>query len=796
MGSKSFTVLISGGGIAGLTLANLLERVGIDYVILEAYSEIAPQVGASIGILPNGGRIYDQIGIYDDVRALIDGPLDHNSVRHPGAVEITQYDGLGDQVRHRFGYDTIFVDRQMVLKVLWENLKHKDKIFLNNQVANVALEPSGVKVTTRDGETFSGDILVGADGVHSKVRSEMWRLADTLQPGYIPASERTECLPTVYKCIFGISIYKDFIPHMTQTNMDKHFSYLLIGGPDGRVYWFLFVNLGETQYGPDLPRYTKEDEQALANEHFDDVLGENFTFRDLYDSKISSLLTSLPEYVFKKWHFNRIITIGDAAHKMEPIAGQGGNSAIETAAVLVNNLVLALKSHPDGLATADVEALFAETQAKREPRVRQLLKASNDQQQFTAMETPLLRIMGKIVVPLLSFDAQQDQWSTNFEHAHKFDLLDVPRRPRAIPFFDELTHPRWEPSNIVSLLVGAALCGIFYVARKVLVVHPDVSPTFGTYIGGELRKHFTGIPQLDEILSTASWSSAQSISGSDPNAILQYVYLLTNMVPVLYIWTVEGYRNGNHLALPSLPALFAAASALFGIGKVAPIYYLVSLHSTRNTVYTRPTGRPIPSTVARTLLAALCIGYVIPTALMFLPYGDEAVQQAAIAFWVPSPLYVSLLALLFSTVLQRIAPVKTLDWEIFENRDLPSLQTGYAFSFCVAAVVHTCALLYGSLSPAISLWRAFFDVPSFAAADLKIDMGAFMKYDLLLLGAAVAFWCLYSAYDLRRLGYVSTRAAVCASTAVLAGQVVVGPGATYAGLWAWREGVIAGLMKN
>ncbi|KAF6824067.1 FAD binding domain-containing protein [Colletotrichum plurivorum] len=796
MGSKSFTVLISGGGIAGLTLANLLERVGIAYVILEAYSEIAPQVGASIGILPNGGRIYDQIGIYDDIRALIDGPLDHNSVRHPGAVEITQYDGLGDQVVRRFGYDTIFVDRQMVLKVLWENLKHKDKIFLNKQVAKVALEPSGVKVTTSDGETFSGDILVGADGVHSKVRGEMWRLADTLQPGYIPASEHTECLPTVYKCIFGISICKDFIPHMTQTNMHKHFSYLVIGGPDGRVYWFLFVNLGETQYGPDLPRYTKEDEQALANEHLDDLLGENFTFRDLYDSKISSLLTSLPEYVFKKWHFNRIITIGDAAHKMEPIAGQGGNSAIETAAVLVNNLVLALKSHPDGLNTADVDAVFAETQAKREPRVRKLLKASNEEQQFCAMETPLLRIMGKILVPLLSIDAQQDQWYINFEEAHKLDLLDVPERPRAIPFFDELPHPRWESSNSVSLLVGAALCGIFYVAQKVLVINPDVSPTFGTYLGGELRKHFTGIPQLDEILSTACWALSQSVSGPDPNWILQHVYLLTNMLPVIYIWTVEGYRNGNHLTLLSFPALFAAASALLGIGKVAPLYYLFSLFSTGRGVYTRPTGRPIPSTVASTLLPALCIGYVLPTALVFLPYGDDAVQQAAIAFWVPSPLYVSLLALLFSKVLQRIAPVRTLDWEIFENRDLPSLQTGYAFSFCVAAVVHACAIVYGSLSPAISLWCAFFDIPSFATADLKIDMGAFMKYDLLLLGAAVVLWCLYSAYELRRLGYVSTKAAVGAGAAVLAGQVVVGPGATYAGLWAWREGVVAGLMKN
>lgn len=482
---------------------------------------------------------------------------------------------------------------------------------------------------------------------------------------------------------------------------------------------------------------------------------------------------------------------------MEPISGQGGNSGIETAAVLVNNLVLALKAHPAGLTTADIDAVFTETQKKREPRVRRLLKASNEEQQFTAMESPLVGIMSKILGPLLSIDAAQDQWFTNFEDGHKLDILDVPQRPHAVPYLDELPYPRWEPSNAIRLLVGAALCGIFYVAQKVLVVHPDVSPTFGTYLEGELRKDFTGIAPLDEILSILCWAFSESISGPDPNAILQCVYLLTNMVPVIYIWTVEAYRNGNHLTLLSLPSLFAPVYQLLGVGKVAPLYYLLSLYSNhRGGIYTRPTGRPIPSTVARTLLAALCIGYVLPTVLMFLPYGDNAIQQAAIALWVPSPLYVSLLTLVFSTVWQRIAPVKSLDWENFENKDLPSLQTGYAFSFCVAAVAHACALAYGAASPVISLYQAFFDVPSFAAADLKINMEAFMKYDLLLLGAAVGLWCLYSAYELRRLGYVSTRAAACAGAAVLAGQVVVGPGATYAGLWAWREGVIAGLMKN
>lgn len=65
-----FKVVIVGGSVAGLTLAIVLERYGIDFVLLEKYSNIAPQLGASIGILPHGARILDQLGIYTQIEAI------------------------------------------------------------------------------------------------------------------------------------------------------------------------------------------------------------------------------------------------------------------------------------------------------------------------------------------------------------------------------------------------------------------------------------------------------------------------------------------------------------------------------------------------------------------------------------------------------------------------------------------------------------------------------------------------------------------------------------------------------
>lgn len=67
MASPSFKVVIVGGSVTGLTLAHSLDKIGVEYIILEKRDEVAPQEGASIGILPNGARILDQLGLYKAV---------------------------------------------------------------------------------------------------------------------------------------------------------------------------------------------------------------------------------------------------------------------------------------------------------------------------------------------------------------------------------------------------------------------------------------------------------------------------------------------------------------------------------------------------------------------------------------------------------------------------------------------------------------------------------------------------------------------------------------------------------
>lgn len=478
--------------------------------------------------------------------------------------------------------------------------------------------------------------------------------------------------------------------------------------------------------------------------------------------------------------------------QFEPISGQGGNSAIETAAVLVSNLATMLKSktHPSEITTADINAVFARTQAARVTRTQMLVKASHKEQRFAAMESPILEFVGRHLSRIFSIDDKLDPWSNNIEGGHKLDILDVPKRPRAVPYYDELASRPLTPSYSPKIAVAALLYGLLYIAQQVLVLGPEAVSQNGSFLGEVAKTNYTGVSSIDKLLSVLVWAFSEHVAGADPNKRIQCLYFLVNLIPIIYIWMVEGYRNGNINSLVSMPSIFAIYQ-LLGIGKVAPLYFLFSIYTTSRSVYARTTGRPVPSHAAKVLLPALCLGYVIPTVLMFLPHKDSITQQNAIAFWQPSPLYVSLLAWAGSKTMHALRPTKPFDLEIFENRDLSYLQSGYAFCFFATAITHICVFLYAGLTPSVSISQSFFGLHGFDS----IDISGFWKYDMVLCFSSVAVWLLYSVFELRKIGYIATSTAFKAVGLTLISGVLMGPGATYAGVWAWRESVIASYGK-
>ena len=119
------------------------------------------------------------------------------------------------------------------------------------------------------------------------------------------------------KCLFGISeSIKGIDPDLFSPHMYRDYAYLTVGGP-GRVYWFLFENLPKTVYYADeVPRYTKEDQKEMIEKHWSDKVVDDITLGDLYSNSICTNMTPLHEHIFDKWHFQRMIIIGDSAHKV------------------------------------------------------------------------------------------------------------------------------------------------------------------------------------------------------------------------------------------------------------------------------------------------------------------------------------------------------------------------------------------------------------------------------------------------------------------------------------------------
>ncbi|KZL84003.1 fad binding domain protein [Colletotrichum incanum] len=520
--NANFKVIIAGAGVAGLALAKMLEKFNIDYLILEAHKDVAPAVGAGIGMLPNGLRILDQIGCYEPILKLPQQMLHRTYLRHPSGKPILLLDDMSRHYEKRHGYPALFFDRQWLLQVLYDQLQNKDRVLLNRRVAHVDLTEEGVRVMTTNGESFDGSLLVGADGVHSAVRAEMARIANQLQPGHFPL-DSSQSIACHYKCSFGIA--KDvpgFVVGDQNIVKGRGMSTLLISGPENRVYWFIFVRLPEPLHGAQIPRYTEKDEAEFVKKFSHILVTDKMTFGEVYAARITSTFTPLHEYVYSKWFFRRFILIGDSAHKANPIGGQGGNVAIEAAAELVNAISLLKDERPEGLSRlteSDVERLCEQVQSRRQTRAEEIVNGAHRQQALSAYHKPLVSaLVWNVVAPRAGEESILQLLGRPVYGGTILKKLYMPNRPRAIPFDDEL------PAKAIGPRIASV---VFFVL-------------FGWMVFLSRRGSNPGVGLEIEAVGTAEPLAGQY---TDANKLLTY-FATQALAPIL-LYTVESYRVGN-----------------------------------------------------------------------------------------------------------------------------------------------------------------------------------------------------------------------------------------------------------
>ncbi|KAL5332434.1 hypothetical protein BJX70DRAFT_404609 [Aspergillus crustosus] len=812
MGQRSeFKVVIAGGGITGLTLANALQLYDIDFVLLEAKSEIVSQEDISISILPHGNRILDQLGLYGKVSAL--GPaVDSIHFRNEAGDVIREVRDVNQSLHERHGYPSFTLDYRRVLQLLYDNIRDKKKILTKKELQKVELVYDGVVVRTSDGSTYQGEILVGADGSHSTVRDEMWQLADKSSPGWSTLDRNTGPVADFGR-ISGISDHCFGIEPGSQTSVfGKGQSYLVNGGLGGRVYWSYFFKLDHRAHGSDLPAFTKTDEETLLDAKRNDNITPTLKFRQLLDRKVSSTLEPLQEYVYKQWSFQRIITIGDAAHKILPITGHGESASIESAAVLANALRKALVRSRDTKPTLQqIEHAFATVQKIRQPRLNTLKAHAHKQQRTELLDTAWDSIKALYILPQFADDTILSNLSRDIPSADRLDSPKLPPKSLLIPYKDELLSTPQTPGFtkwyfIAAYLAISAFCyhGMWiqpgYYGLWDHLANILKTGEFPYNSGFPLKRTFVGNKFIDNIFTYLSAVFMSGLKDWDPSFRFMNIYFLGILIQPIAVWTVEAHRKRNYLTPLYFVTIWYTLFQFTGIGIYMPLYYAVYTLVTSSESYWWPVSREVPIQYADTMNLAVTIGYTIPTIVLFLPWSDPFTLQNIESFWQISPMLVPFFCSVFAffhpaqRTKTKTAPEarirKATDAEI--PPELDPLKRLYITTGIIGALFHIACITTVLLSSNLTMASVFW--PDYTTQQKTLGEGVKFMFliDMWALEVATYIWACQAVWDLKRVGRTDVDV-VKAAGGILASTVVLGPGATICAVWWWREGRLAGV---
>ncbi|MBL1076435.1 FAD-dependent monooxygenase [Nocardia sp. 2] len=311
-------VLIAGGGIGGLATALALQQAGIASSVFER-AESLRDGGAGLHIWTNGALALARLGVLD--RVLETAPVQR--ICHFGTWrgELFGQWPVADFI-DRYGAPTVAIQRSALHAVLMAALAAGHPAVTVRSGAGVvglAQDGAGVRVELSDGGTAHGDLLIGADGVHSTVRSLLFGPSAPRYNGHIAwrgiAELRHPLIPSG-------SFYGLFGP-------GTRFAFYDVA--PGRVHWMSVAN------GPAGGRDTGDVKALLAQRHrgwmppVADILAatpESAIIRnDVFDRK--------PD---RRWGRGRVTLAGDAAHPITFNIGQGACQALEDALVLAEHL--------------------------------------------------------------------------------------------------------------------------------------------------------------------------------------------------------------------------------------------------------------------------------------------------------------------------------------------------------------------------------------------------------------------------------------------------------------------------
>lgn len=302
--------IIIGAGIGGLAAAIGLRQAGWEAVIYERTAEIR-EVGAGLSLWPNAVKALQKLGMGEAINALSIPQLGGGIHTWKGEMLVGQ---SGEALKQRYGMPVIVAHRAELQSAL-ANAVPPELVHLSAQLTHFEQNSQGVIAHFDDGKTVQGDVLIGADGIKSVVRGQLFPASTPRYAGYTAWRGVTDFAGSTEANYWGES-----------WGHGKRFGLAPLSS--GRAYWFATQNAPEGNIIPVGERKAYLRRLFQGWHHPIETLIETtdeaaILHNDIYD--IAPL---------KSWIDGRVALLGDAAHAMTPNLGQGACQAIEDAVVL------------------------------------------------------------------------------------------------------------------------------------------------------------------------------------------------------------------------------------------------------------------------------------------------------------------------------------------------------------------------------------------------------------------------------------------------------------------------------
>jgi 2-polyprenyl-6-methoxyphenol hydroxylase-like FAD-dependent oxidoreductase len=269
----------------------------------------------------------------------------------------------------------------------------------SKKLTNITSDDAGVRVTCADGSVYQGSIVLGADGVHSKTRTLMRRLALAADPAVSTFWDPEDPFTAHYRCLWA-SFPRPSDPGESFETHSTDNSVMYITGRE-RGWIFLYEKLPQ----PTRERsfYTNKDVDAFALKFAEYPVNERLKVKDVYAERLTAGMSDLEEGIAKHWSWGgRIVLAGDAGHKFTPNAGLGFNNGIQDVVALCNGLHKAVTNagpskQPD---TATLAGVFEEYQSSRSKMLESDYRQSARITRLHAWANSIYYVMARYILAL------------------------------------------------------------------------------------------------------------------------------------------------------------------------------------------------------------------------------------------------------------------------------------------------------------------------------------------------------------------------------------------------------------